>query len=84
MLKEFEHYFKKMIKRKEKYTKALLITFLMTGALGFSVPITPNANGEYIVNSSTEMGMFLIIIIIHLVFLGLVKVKNLFLQDKEI
>ena len=56
MLKEFEHYFKKMIKRKEKYTKALLITFLMTGALGFSVPITPNANGEYIVNSSTGDG----------------------------
>ncbi|QUB94947.1 autotransporter outer membrane beta-barrel domain-containing protein [Leptotrichia sp. oral taxon 218] len=56
MLKEFEHYFKKMIKRKEKYTKALLITFLMTGALGFSVPITPNANGEYIVNSGTGDG----------------------------
>ena len=52
-MKEIERFLKKILKKKQKYTKALLITFLMTGGLSVATPIAPNANGEYIVNSST-------------------------------
>ena len=55
-MKEIERFLKKILKKKQKYTKALLITFLMTGGLSVATPITPNANGEYIVNSSTGDG----------------------------
>ena len=55
-MKEVERFLKNVLKRKQKYTKALLITFLMTGGLAVATPITPNANGEYIVNSSTGDG----------------------------
>ena len=55
-MKEIERFLKNVLKRKQKYTKALLITFLMTGGLAVATPITPNANGEYIVNSSTGDG----------------------------
>ena len=55
-MKEIERFLKRILKKKQKYTKALLITFLMTGGLAVATPITPNANGEYIVNSSTGDG----------------------------
>ena len=55
-MKEIERFLKKILKKKQKYTKALLITFLMTGGLSVATPIAPNANGEYIVNSSTGDG----------------------------
>lgn len=55
-MKEIERFLKNVLKRKQKYTKALLITFLMTGGLAVATPITPNANGEYIINSSTGDG----------------------------
>ena len=55
-MKEIERFLKKILKKKQKYTKALLITFLMTGGLSVATTITPNANGEYIVNSSTGDG----------------------------
>ena len=55
-MKEIERFLKKILKKKQKYTKALLITFLMTGGLSVATPITPNANGEYIVNSITGDG----------------------------
>lgn len=56
IFKEIEKFLKRIFKKKYKYTKMLLITFLMTGGLGIAVPITPNANGEYIVNSGTGDG----------------------------
>ena len=56
LFKETERFLKRILKKKYKYTKMLLITFLMTGGLGMAVPITPNANGEYIVNSGTGDG----------------------------
>ncbi len=59
VFKEMERFFKSILKKKYKYTKMLLITFLMTGGLGMAVPITPNANGEYIVNSVTGDGEIL-------------------------
>ena len=55
-MKEIERFLKRILKKKQKYTKALLITFLMTGGLSVATPIAPNANGEYIVNSSTGDG----------------------------
>ena len=55
-MKEIERFLKKILKKKQKYTKALLITFLMTGGLAVATPITSNANGEYIVNSGTGDG----------------------------
>ena len=55
-MKEIERFLKKILKKKQKYTKALLITFLMTGGLSVATTITPNANGEYIVNSITGDG----------------------------
>ena len=55
-MKEIERFLKKILKKKQKYTKALLITFLMTGGLSVAATITPNADGEYIVNSSTGDG----------------------------
>ena len=55
-MKEIERFLKKILKKKQKYTKALLITFLMTGGLSVATPIAPNANGEYIVNSGTGNG----------------------------
>ena len=59
LFKETERFLKRILKKKYKYTKMLLITFLMTGGLGMAVPITPNANGEYIVNSGTGDGEIL-------------------------
>lgn len=59
VFKETERFLKSILKKKYKYTKMLLITFLMTGGLGMAVPITPNANGEYIVNSVTGDGEIL-------------------------
>ena len=59
LFKEMERFLKRILKKKYKYTKMLLITFLMTGGLGMAVPITPNANGEYIVNSGTGDGEIL-------------------------
>ncbi len=56
LFKETERFLKRILKKKYKYTKMLLITFLMTGGLGMALPITPNANGEYIVNSGTGDG----------------------------
>ena len=40
-MKEIERFLKKILKKKQKYTKALLITFLMTGGLSVATPITP-------------------------------------------
>ena len=45
-MKEIERYLKNVLKRKQKYTKALLITFLMTGGLELAKHIKQNANGE--------------------------------------
>ena len=59
LFKETERFLKRILKKKYKYTKMLLITFLMTGGLGMAAPITPNANGEYIVNSGTGDGEIL-------------------------
>lgn len=59
VFKEMERFLKSILKKKYKYTKMLLVTFLMTGGLGMAVPITPNANGEYIVNSTTGDGEIL-------------------------
>ena len=59
LFKETERFLKRILKKKYKYTKMLLIIFLMTGGLGMAVPITPNANGEYIVNSGTGDGEIL-------------------------
>ena len=59
LFKETERFLKRILKKKCKYTKMLLITFLMTGGLGMAVPITQNANGEYIVNSGTGDGEIL-------------------------
>ena len=59
LFKETERFLKRILKKKYKYTKMLLITFLMTGGLGMAAPITQNANGEYIVNSGTGDGEIL-------------------------
>ena len=54
----------------------------MTGGLSVATPIAPNANGEYIVNSSTGDGEVSISGGTRNIF-NLIMVKNLLLKEME-